>query len=86
MVLLWMIVIGFVIGVIARALLPGRDPYGFITTVVIGIAGSLIAGYLGHAMGLYQPGEPAGFLASIVGAMIVLAVYRAAVRGRMSGI
>lgn len=86
MTILWMIIIGFVIGLVARALMPGRDPAGFIMTVVLGIVGSLIAGYLGQGMGLYRAGEPAGFLASVVGAMIVLVIYRAAVRGRAGGI
>ena len=86
MTFLWMIIIGFVIGLVARALMPGRDPAGFIMTVVLGIVGSLIAGYLGQALGLYNQGEPAGFLASVVGAMVVLFIYRASVRGRTTGI
>jgi uncharacterized membrane protein YeaQ/YmgE (transglycosylase-associated protein family) len=86
MTILWMIIIGFVIGLVARALMPGRDPAGFIMTAVLGIVGSLIAGYLGQALGLYRAGDPAGFLASVVGAMIVLFAYRAAVRGRSTGI
>lgn len=80
--ILWMIIIGFVIGLIARALMPGRDPAGFIMTVVLGIIGSVIAGFLGQSMGLYNQGEPAGFLASILGAMLVLFIYRLSVRGR----
>lgn len=86
MALVWMIIIGFVIGLVARALFPGSDPAGFIMTVILGIVGSLVAGYLGQALGLYRPGEPAGFLASVIGAMVVLGVYRAAVRGRAGGI
>ncbi len=82
MSILWMIIIGFVIGLVARALMPGRDPAGFIMTVILGIVGSVIAGYLGSALGLYDSGEPAGFLASVVGAMLVLFIYRTAVRGR----
>ena len=82
MTFIWMIIIGFVIGLVARALMPGSDPAGFIMTVVLGIVGSLVAGYLGQALGLYLPGEPAGFLASVIGAMLLLFVYRAAVRGR----
>jgi uncharacterized membrane protein YeaQ/YmgE (transglycosylase-associated protein family) len=83
MSILWMIIIGFVIGLIARALMPGRDPAGFIVTVVLGILGSFIAGFLGQALGLYAQGEPAGLIASVIGAMIVLGIYRAAV-GRRS--
>jgi uncharacterized membrane protein YeaQ/YmgE (transglycosylase-associated protein family) len=86
MSILWMIIIGFVIGLVARALMPGRDPAGFIMTVVLGIVGSLISGYLGQALGLYSAGEPAGFLASVVGAMVVLFIYRASMRGRTTGI
>lgn len=77
MSILWMIVIGFVVGVVARFLMPGRDPAGFILTTVLGIAGALLAGLLGRGLGLYNPNEPAGFLASVVGAMIVLFVYNA---------
>jgi uncharacterized membrane protein YeaQ/YmgE (transglycosylase-associated protein family) len=86
MSILWMIIIGFVIGLVARALMPGRDPAGFIMTAVLGIVGSLIAGYLGQALGLYRAGDPAGFLASVVGAMIVLFIYRATVHGRSTGV
>jgi uncharacterized membrane protein YeaQ/YmgE (transglycosylase-associated protein family) len=81
MSILWMIVVGFVVGLIARALMPGRDSAGFIMTVVLGIIGSVVAGFLGSSLGLYRQGEPAGLLASVVGAMIVLFIYRA-VAGR----
>jgi uncharacterized membrane protein YeaQ/YmgE (transglycosylase-associated protein family) len=80
--ILWMIIIGFVIGLVARALMPGRDPAGFIMTVILGIIGSVIAGFLGQSLGLYAQGEPAGLLASVLGAMLVLFVYRLSVRGR----
>ena len=79
----WMIIIGFVVGLIARALMPGRDPAGFIVTVLLGIVGSFLAGFMGQVLGLYRAGEPAGFLASILGAMLVLFIYRAAVRSRV---
>ena len=79
---LWMIFIGFVIGLVARAVMPGADPAGVIMTVLLGIAGSLLAGYFGQVAGLYLPGEPAGFLAAIVGAMVVLFLYRVSVRQR----
>lgn len=82
MSILWMIIIGFVVGLLARAIMPGRDPAGIIMTIVLGIVGSFIAGFLGQALGLYNSGEPAGFLASILGAMLVLFIYRQAVRGR----
>ncbi len=83
MSILWMIIIGFVIGLVARALMPGRDPAGFFITAIIGIVGSVLAGYLGQSLGWYNAGEPAGFIASVVGAMIVLAIYHATV-GRRS--
>lgn len=85
MSILWMIIIGFVIGLVARALMPGRDPAGFIVTVVLGILGSFLAGFIGQSMGLYIYGEPAGFLASVLGAMLVLFIYRLAI-GRRSTI
>ena len=78
MSILWMIIIGFVIGLIARALMPGRDPAGFIVTTVLGILGAVIAGFLGQSLGWYNAGEPAGLIASVLGAMIVLFIYRAA--------
>ncbi len=76
--LLMTIVIGFVIGLVAKLLMPGRDPGGFLITILLGIAGAFIAGLVGRSLGLYLPGEPAGFLASILGAVLVLFVYRAA--------
>ena len=79
--ILWMIIIGFVIGLVARAIMPGRDPMGFIMTTILGIVGSVIAGYLGQSLGLYHAGEPAGFLASVLGALLILFVYHVAVRG-----
>ena len=76
MSMIWTILIGFIIGVVAKFLMPGRDPGGFIITVLIGIVGSVIAGYLGGAMGFYAVGEPVGFIASVIGAMILLFLYR----------
>ena len=70
------ILIGLVIGVIAKLLMPGRDPGGCIITILIGIAGSFVASYLGQAMGWYAPGQPAGFIFSVIGAMILLLIYR----------
>jgi uncharacterized membrane protein YeaQ/YmgE (transglycosylase-associated protein family) len=69
------IVVGLVVGLIARALKPGDDSMGFIMTIVLGIAGSLIAGYVGRAMGWYQPGQAAGWIASVIGAIILLVIY-----------
>jgi uncharacterized membrane protein YeaQ/YmgE (transglycosylase-associated protein family) len=70
------LVIGLVIGVVAKLLMPGRDPGGCIITMLIGIAGSFVASYLGEKMGWYEQGQPAGFIASVVGAMLLLLLYR----------
>lgn len=67
-----MIVIGFIVGLVARAILPGTQSLGFILTTLLGIAGSFLAGYAGQVFGLYQAGEGAGFLGSVVGAMLLL--------------
>ena len=71
-----MILIGLLIGVVAKFLTPGRDPGGCIITIIIGIVGSMIAGFLGRAMGWYAEGEAAGFIASVVGAILLLLAYR----------
>jgi uncharacterized membrane protein YeaQ/YmgE (transglycosylase-associated protein family) len=73
---LWTAVIGLVIGAIAKLLMPGKDPGGIIITMLLGIAGSFLAGWLGRAVGWYQADQPAGFIASVVGAIILLAIYR----------
>lgn len=70
------ILIGLVVGIIAKFLMPGKDPGGFIITILLGIAGSAIATYLGRAMGFYMVGESAGFIAAVLGAIILLLVYR----------
>jgi uncharacterized membrane protein YeaQ/YmgE (transglycosylase-associated protein family) len=76
------IVIGGLAGAIAKLLMPGRDPGGCIITVLLGIAGALVAGWIGHAVGWYGTGEGAGFIAAIVGAFIILLIYRLIVRNR----
>jgi uncharacterized membrane protein YeaQ/YmgE (transglycosylase-associated protein family) len=70
------IVIGLLAGGIAKLLMPGKDPGGCIITILLGIAGALLAGFLGRAVGWYGPGDGAGFIAAIVGAFIILLVYR----------
>ena len=70
----WMAVIGFVVGLIARAILPGTQSLGIILTAVLGIAGSFLAGFAGQAMGFYASGQPAGFIASVVGAIVLLLI------------
>lgn len=74
--ILWMCLIGLLAGAAAKFLMPGKDPGGIIVTMLLGIAGSLVAGYLGRALGLYAEGEGAGFIMSVVGAVILLALYR----------
>ncbi len=73
--LLWIAIIGFVAGLLARALHPGKDNLGFIMTAVLGIAGSFAATYLGQFMGLYKEGENAGFIMSVIGAVVLLVIY-----------
>ncbi|HET7837014.1 MULTISPECIES: GlsB/YeaQ/YmgE family stress response membrane protein [Variovorax] len=75
MSIVWTILIGFVAGLVARAIKPGDDSAGFIITTLIGIAGSLIATYVGQAMGWYTAGQGAGFIASVVGAIVLLFLY-----------
>ena len=70
------IVFGFIVGAIAKLLMPGRDPGGFIVTIILGIVGAVLGGWLGRMMGLYQPNEPAGFFMALIGAVVLLAVYR----------
>jgi uncharacterized membrane protein YeaQ/YmgE (transglycosylase-associated protein family) len=70
------LIIGLVVGAIAKFLMPGRDPGGCIITILIGIAGALVAGFLGRVVGWYEPGQPAGFIASVIGAMLLLLIYR----------
>ena len=70
------ILFGLVVGIVGKFLMPGRDPGGFILTIVLGIAGALIGGFIGQTLGLYQEGEPAGFLMAVVGSIILLLLYR----------
>ena len=81
---LWMLIIGIVVGALAKLIMPGKDPGGVIVTMLIGIAGALIAGFLGRAVGWYNEGEPAGFIASVVGAILLLFVYRMIVKRRVT--
>jgi uncharacterized membrane protein YeaQ/YmgE (transglycosylase-associated protein family) len=81
MSIIWAIIIGFIVGIVAKFLMPGRDPGGFIVTTLLGIVGALLATFLGQAMGFYAAGQSAGFIGAVIGAIIVLAVYHM-VRGR----
>lgn len=76
------VLFGLVVGVIAKLLMPGRDPGGIIVTILLGIVGAVLGGFLGRAMGLYGPGDAAGFLMSLLGAVLLLGLYRMATRRR----
>jgi len=80
MSIIWAVIIGFIVGLVAKFIMPGRDPGGFIVTTILGIVGSVVATYLGQAVGWYGPGQGAGFIASVIGAIILLAIYRMVVR------
>lgn len=80
-ILAW-ILIGLIAGAIAKLIMPGKDPGGCIVTILLGIAGALLAGFLGQAVGWYDAGEGAGFIAAIVGALIILVIYRLVMRRR----
>jgi len=79
------IVIGLLAGIVAKLLMPGRDPGGFIVTMLLGIAGAFIATWLGQALGWYRADEAAGFIGAVVGAIIILAIYRMLVGRRRTG-
>jgi uncharacterized membrane protein YeaQ/YmgE (transglycosylase-associated protein family) len=70
------IVFGLIVGALAKLVMPGKDPGGILITMMLGIVGSVAGGYVGRALGLYAPGEPAGIIMSIIGAVLLLAVYR----------
>lgn len=74
--MIWMLFIGLIVGAVAKLIMPGKDPGGFIVTIVIGVLGAAIAGWLGIQVGWYNEGEPAGFIASVLGAILLLFVYR----------
>jgi uncharacterized membrane protein YeaQ/YmgE (transglycosylase-associated protein family) len=80
--ILVMIVLGLIIGAVAKLIMPGQDPGGIIVTILLGIAGALVGGFLGRAIGLYQEGQPAGFVMSIIGALVLLFIYRMFTRAR----
>jgi uncharacterized membrane protein YeaQ/YmgE (transglycosylase-associated protein family) len=75
--MIWTLIVGLIVGAIAKFLMPGRDPGGFIITMILGVAGAFIAHFLGANLGWYEEGEPAGFVASVIGAVILLTLYRA---------
>jgi len=74
--LLWTAIIGLIVGAVAKLLMPGKDPGGWIITMLLGIAGSFLASYLGRMAGWYQEGQSAGFIMSVLGAILILFIYR----------
>ena len=78
------IIIGFLAGVVAKLLTPGRDPGGFVITTLLGIVGAVVATYIGQAVGWYRADEGAGFIGAVVGAVILLAIYHAVQRRRLT--
>jgi len=82
--IIWTIVIGFVAGVIAKFIMPGRnEPSGFVLTTILGIVGAFVASYLGRAMGWYAPGEGAGLIGAVIGAIVVHAIWAAVAKRRV---
>lgn len=75
------IVFGLIVGIVAKFLMPGRDPGGFIVTILVGIAGALVGGFLGRAVGWYGTGDPVGFVMAVLGAIALLVAYRLIARG-----
>jgi uncharacterized membrane protein YeaQ/YmgE (transglycosylase-associated protein family) len=76
MALIWAAIVGLVVGALAKLIMPGKDPGGIIVTILLGIAGSVVGNMIGSGLGLYAPGEPAGFIMSLVGALLLLWIYR----------
>ena len=76
MTILWTIIIGLIIGAVAKFLMPGKDPGGFIITALLGIGGAVTASYIGQAFGWYSVGQPVGFIAAVLGAMLLLFIFR----------
>jgi uncharacterized membrane protein YeaQ/YmgE (transglycosylase-associated protein family) len=74
-ILIW-ILFGLVVGVVAKFLMPGRDPGGFFITIVLGIVGAFVGGFVGRMLGWYRDGDPVGFIMAVLGAIVVLAIYR----------
>lgn len=81
--IIYMLVIGLVIGLLAKLVMPGRDPGGLVITILLGIAGSMLAGFIGRHMGWYATTQAEGFVASILGAVLLLVAYRLVVRARI---
>ena len=78
-IIIW-IIFGLVVGIVAKFVMPGRDPGGIVVTALLGIVGAVVGGWLGRALNIYRPGEPAGFIMAVIGAVIVLIIYRMVAR------
>ncbi len=81
---LWMIIVGLIVGAIAKLIMPGHAPGGLVATILLGVGGSILAGLIGRMAGWYETAEPAGFIASVIGAIIILGIYRV-IAGRRPG-
>ncbi|MBA2404482.1 MAG: GlsB/YeaQ/YmgE family stress response membrane protein [Bdellovibrionales bacterium] len=75
--MIWTLIVGLIVGAIAKMLMPGKDPGGFIVTMILGVLGSMLAHFIGARAGWYETGEPAGIISSVIGAVVLLAIYRA---------
>lgn len=80
--MLWTLLVGLVVGALAKLFMPGKDPGGIIITILLGIGGSMGASYLGQTIGIYRAGEKAGFIGAIIGAMLILWLYRVIIKKR----
>ena len=78
-IIIW-IIFGLIVGIVAKLVMPGRDPGGIVVTALLGIVGAVLGGWIGRALNLYRPGEPAGFIMAVVGAVVVLIIYRMVAR------
>ena len=76
------LIVGLIVGALAKLVMPGKDPGGFIITILLGVAGAFVAGWLGHAFGWYSAGEGPGIIMSVIGAVVLLAIYRAVIGRR----
>jgi uncharacterized membrane protein YeaQ/YmgE (transglycosylase-associated protein family) len=82
MSILWTLIVGLIVGALAKLVMPGRDPGGFIITILLGIAGAFVGTFLGRAFGFYGDNEAAGWIMSVIGAVVLLAIYRAVIGRR----
>jgi uncharacterized membrane protein YeaQ/YmgE (transglycosylase-associated protein family) len=82
--MIWALIVGLIVGAIAKFIMPGRDPGGIIVTMLIGVVGAALAYWIGSSAGWYSNNEPAGFIASVIGALAVLSIYRVVIGRRVS--